>query len=405
MSVTYNGYAQGAYWELAIAVPIQNPKFRLPSMWSSTLDGATVAGAVSLVINGTDAIPRLIYGDVIVVGPSTDATNLGATETIIGGGTATTEISLASATKYEYADGDPVSGYGHGRAGGWDEYGDWRILDEASLIRPSYNSTSPWTHGAENDWYGQKVTVESGNGTYAGVRQTVPQFRYPKEVYDSSAKWRQGVYYKFTPPSAGTGSVVMATAAIDGSAAENSHSTAIITASGTAVSTYSHVIDDNFSFTKIGEIRTTLYAENVSGNYADASWYSPFVEFELPYGGGVGCYTFAKYPEWGSVEAELRSLPGTTIRVNNTLAISSPDGWDYRNDKWTISAEFLNVSQAMWNMLRRYENFQDRGYLLNLHCYLNDVPWVLTGHLTLVNPSKASTFLAAHSFGLVFEEA
>lgn len=412
MSTTYDVGTQGGKWEIAIAVPVQNPKFRIPRVWNSTLAADRAAGSAILTFPAaagvdTDIRCRFIPGNTLVVGPSTDSAYLGATEeVIIYTVDSGTQITPQYVTKFAYKSGDPISGYGEGIGDGWNFSSSIHTTNGNNRVRELEINTSPWAWGAEDDWYAQRWRAATLTPDVADVYQNIPKFRVTKEGVDATVKWRQGIWWKITPGASSTASLTSLITVTDGAGATTTHSLAIVSATGTASTSWRNVVEDDWALGRTGTLQLKYYVGNDSGATTPiAQIYHPFLEFELPWGGGTGYYQIPDYPDWGSVECERRGAMKSAILANNTLELTSGDGWQERNKKWQISAEFSNISQAVWNMLRRYENFQDRGFSLNLHCYIDDIPWSLTGHMTLFDLGKKGAFLSQHNFGFLFEEA
>lgn len=124
--------------------------------------------------------------------------------------------------------------------------------------------------------------------------------------------------------------------------------------------------------------------------YTDELW--------VEHAGGVnysdqdGCLDFGRYcvwPEQGSIEIGY---------------IEDPTSLNYKRRRMQISARFPLVSQAFWDQLEIVLGWQQRGHSINIHPYLNDVPNVLTGKISVSDIKKESWDLTKRSFTLTFIE-
>lgn len=120
-----------------------------------------------------------------------------------------------------------------------------------------------------------------------------------------------------------------------------------------------------------------LWAEHAGGvNYANTD----------------GCLDFGRYcvwPEQGSIELNY-------IDEVTTL--------NYKKQKLQIRCRFPLVSQTFYDQLEIILSWQKRGYSINIHPYLYDVPNTLTGKIYIRDIKKESWDLSKRSFTLEFIE-
>lgn len=126
--------------------------------------------------------------------------------------------------------------------------------------------------------------------------------------------------------------------------------------------------------------------------YLDNMW--------LEHAGGVnyastdGCLKFSRYsvwPEHESIKIEKRERDG----------IYHLFGKKYRH---FITCKFNYVSQEFWDQFEILMSWQERGYSLNLHSYINDLPTVMTGKMFIKDYSKDSWDLGLRTFTVEFLE-
>jgi hypothetical protein len=124
--------------------------------------------------------------------------------------------------------------------------------------------------------------------------------------------------------------------------------------------------------------------------YLDEIW----AEFDggLQFGAQDGCLDFARYYAWPTEG----SFSFKQIITDSTF---SPD-----LKRSLISFEIENSRQDFYDQLLRLLEWQERGYLLNLHSYINDVPNTLTGRLKLSNIKKPHWDLSLRDLSIEFEE-
>jgi len=132
------------------------------------------------------------------------------------------------------------------------------------------------------------------------------------------------------------------------------------------------------------------------GYYGDVILYLD--ELYIEHAGGVnyantdGCLDFGRYlvwPEQGSLDVSR---------------LSGKINFDRKDEKYRLKAKLNHVSQAFWDQLEILREWQQRGFLLNLHSYINDIPYVLTGKMNIRDFKKDSWHLDYRSFTFEFTE-
>jgi len=153
-------------------------------------------------------------------------------------------------------------------------------------------------------------------------------------------------------------------------------------ASGISNASFPHLglwLDNKITSAYSGDVNLyidELWAEHAGGvNYADVD----------------GCLKFSRYNVWPEQG---------TIQINPRSENSEIHGRKLLN----IECQIDYCTQEFWDQLQTLLEWQDRGYLLNLHPYIKDIGNVLTGKLTIKNYSKGSWDLTLRSFLLSFEE-
>jgi len=120
----------------------------------------------------------------------------------------------------------------------------------------------------------------------------------------------------------------------------------------------------------------------------------------LEHAGGVnysefdGCLKFSRYSVWPEAE---------TIKIEKfeDPNYSSLFG---KKTKLFISCRFNYVSQAFWDQFEILMSWQEKGYSFNLHPYINDIPYVIIGKITIKEYVKDSWNLGLRSFTMEFME-
>ncbi len=178
-------------WEMAVALPIKNYKFREGTTISSTLSSSVSLGASSITVSQTSPSLALIVkkGDIVSIGPSTNDSYDGKSENAVitnvdasvhsgnplSSGYLSTPVlsvilTLNAPLSYVYSSGDSVKIYGTRLAGGWTVYSsDSRELIQPQTIKPYTGGYS----GGKVDNYAQylKFRFDTAEGIDASNRK------------------------------------------------------------------------------------------------------------------------------------------------------------------------------------------------------------------------------------------
>ena len=188
------------FWELAVAVPIRNHKFRIGTGVGTTLTSVSESGGGSLnvvntnslySINSIDLIAR--KDDSVIVGPSSNSSYEGKSETRqIGTGTTPTYMDLQTDLTNAYAIGDSVRILGTALAGGWYVYNP----NDASIEVVTPKSINPHVgeySGGKIDDYAQHLVFDFTNATNVSDGNVwYGNFVY----YFDSNPFLEGVHYR-----------------------------------------------------------------------------------------------------------------------------------------------------------------------------------------------------------------
>lgn len=126
--------------------------------------------------------------------------------------------------------------------------------------------------------------------------------------------------------------------------------------------------------------------------YTDDVW--------LEHAGGVnysnidGCLNFERYSVWPEHE---------TLKIEKFEEETSYSLFG-KKTKHLVSCRFNYVSQAFWDQFEILLSWQERGYSFNLHPYINDIPYVLMGKITIKDYAKDNFDLGLRSFTMEFKE-
>lgn len=122
-----------------------------------------------------------------------------------------------------------------------------------------------------------------------------------------------------------------------------------------------------------------LYAEHAGGvNYGDTD----------------GCLKFSRYSVW----PEEESLNITKFEREDITSLYG------KQTKYILNFKLNYVSQDFWDQLEILLRWQEKGFLLNLHPYINDLPNTMTGKITIKELKKDSWDLGLRSIVLEFVE-
>jgi hypothetical protein len=122
-------------------------------------------------------------------------------------------------------------------------------------------------------------------------------------------------------------------------------------------------------------VSTTGKIETVGSNFLAISGFSSdqtFVSGAMIEEVNGGVYTFEEYPDLG-VEWAPRKNVSVTPTTNNNLKYFNLSGWGERSTKVDIKMQFTNVGYTFYKKLRKFEEYCERGEMLNLHL-TDDLP-------------------------------
>ena len=468
------------FFQLAVAVPIKNHKFRWPVRNVSTLSSAATSGTKTLSINDSSNYYKTIdYGDSIAIGESSNSSYSGKSEvgTVSSFSYASNilTIVLEDAITNSYASGDTVTLYGSKHPNNWTFASD---RTPVTILPPD---------GGYSDRYALFQYAPAGGTTFGGVnyamtlgdlkKSTAYRFgmHYKYDVYNHSGNARLNVQISdgismFMGENV-TGSDVLSWTeyALYGNitnadlSAATGHSFSIYQKLGDTTDNsfmwvddvylehadiYPHVpfkydssisvgianLFDNTVFsvgdtiivhalveaddgtssyenfvTTISALSTnnqsifygvplgvsgTIKAEDSNGSYV--SWVTKMSN---------GYYQFADFPVLSSLNYDYVKTDKTVKTASNTL-YNIGDGFQDRTERMYLKCHFSNIGQDMWDKIMEFKRWQDRGYTLNLHPGVDDLPPVMTGYMTISGLTKSEhPLLTYRSFDFYFEEA
>lgn len=183
-------------WQMGVALPIRNHKFR-HGTWKSTTLSADADATASL--STTDTTPNLDLiakrDDSVIVGPSGDSSYTGKSETGQVSSLTSTSITLKSAMSNNYDSGDSVRVYGTALAGGWtiSETGSNQIVVPKSISA----DTGAFMKG-KVDNYAQRIVMDFANGDFATYNQMYGnlQWNFGSNPFLPFYHYRAGMLFK-----------------------------------------------------------------------------------------------------------------------------------------------------------------------------------------------------------------
>lgn len=470
--------AQGDFLQFGVAVPIINPKFRIPTYYTSSIVGVDASNNIIVSDEYSDVDNIFQVGDRITVTNSSgsQSENL-VISAISDNGDSTTDITCGSApTILSVGGGGSIAGKGSKLAAGWA-----RTNTGTQRIRPL--GIRPY--GADQrDNYGQVFKQGSQQSGTSGIGQPID-----KDDLENFTYYRFGGMFKHdldqnagdTPlfywdMSDGVGFLpikTIGTAANDVlswtriSFDSNPVLTRKVTGSpiqrfllnmrGTQFNKGTVFIDEIFlehargttSISRIKRVNTvggpdtrTIAIYGVIGsspgqfnisagdsvvvndgtNYTvltvtvaqsgQSSFvaqvvdgtYTALVQDSEVQVKNDGYFQLQEYPVFGSVSYEKIGTLKTGMTADNAGYLFNPVSDGDRTGRWIFSCSFSLVSQINFDKLRVLLDWQNMGNMINFHPFIDDLPNVMTGRLSIRNPRKPHWSLALHDFDLVFEE-
>lgn len=415
---------QGDLWQMGVALPVDNRSFNEGKFRKTTLASAAAKAATSLVVTVLTEpaahIDWLRQGDVITLGPSTSTTNPGATETVVltadptynSTTLAVQGIAGSGGLINAYSSGDPVSGIGTAGAENWillagterslSTDGGGHFEGMFGAASSSYDGTRA---GADDDYFGQTWTHQYGTTSVKGsstLCQVLKGYRFPMW----GGNIRMGCYYKYVPNSSPSGPSLDLILKIGTASGSTTSYTLNLTSGASAVSSWTRtegVVDATALFNILDYVRIE---QKITAGSESVTAAIDHVYAEHAIGVGqtdAGYITFADYPVAGSFGMNQRSAKSKTVSLDNRMTYHSVADSQGIHKKWEVEAEFAVVGQTMWNQLQDLLRWQAQGHSLTLHTFIDDLPWVMVGYMTLGKVKRSR--LDLHYFSYQFREA
>lgn len=336
------------YWEIAIAVELENPHFRYMNRYDGSGDysTSTILSNVSIETDAGETNLSNIFDtskftDTISI-KNSEGQVVNKTVESINEGTST--ITLASALASDFNESSlTLFGYGSNIAGGW--------------RCPSSGGVQCVLGDSDN--FGQKFLTTST------MKQTI------NSDFDYSSK---NIDYRIF--GVGKDDVYVNVTGASSSSYHLDISSAEYVSSGLTFNTDDIVLDS--------EIQIGHYIASISDVGLEFT-YNPIIDEEIS---SNGYYKFPTYPDDNSVSWTLRDTSVFDYRNNQSVYQFDPTGLGERNEKITLTASFTKVPLSFYESLRQFERVQRNGFYLNLHPYgYEEIPEILTGKIKLSNKS------------------
>lgn len=386
--------------KFGIAHPIPNYRFQRPKVVEATLQ-SIVGNVITVNLTGVDCPSDLDYFfgppsgvgskqkygrlNKIIVGPSTNAANLGATQTFDVLSIATsTAVTCQQSSLYVFSAGDPITMVGVGIPDGWVNQlsggyfqGGWIFEDgyvdhhRFLIYRPVANNPRQVCYLdigylLPRTTYRASIVYKAVTGTEGAA--TNNSFRIEEGV--GGTNHQLPVYYR----AAYTEQTVTFTTEEDQSIP------AILGWQG--IQTYANV-------------ELSLAAFSLShASHSAADYSSGISQFTMyPSLGGVSIDRVVKQTRLIETMDYTRLIPAALSSL--TLPLT----------RYIITYDFDNISGSEFEKLRALYEFQERGFLINHYPGLAGVPFVLTGRIGGdITRAHRIENLATVSFRLRFEE-
>lgn len=346
------------------STPIKNNSFREGTYKKLTLSAAYTAGGTTLTfVAPTPAINQILRaGDIIQIGPSTNATYIGQSEYAVVTNTNTTTITISgSSLSCSYASGDTVTFIGTKLAGGWD------VSDTTgtTVVEPLYITCFSNVVGANrfegmSDNFMQYITLKA---TYASIYQSlgdvlIPSAYYRLGTFLNSASFTGGtpnindkIYLRLND---GTSSVIINYSMLNGTQSAITAWTefsSVAQMSSTVSNCIISVIHNKSGATSASFKIDDIYLEHA----IDTDDYTS------------GVYTFDDDPDFESVNFTPIQTYETLELSNNNRVRFDPTGTGRGIIKYETTAEFTNAPKALYNNLMKLLAWQNAGHLLVFH--------------------------------------
>ena len=371
---------------MGVAVPLRNPSFRLPTSWNGLLSAGVASGNKVFVVDSGDPgdpVNFLSPGDKAYIGPSGDADNEGQTESFVVSSVAANQITTVDNSTIDFADNDAISAIGNLCSGGWIP-SNIDTLYDIEVIGGGYG-------GAIGSGYLDNYRLKFDQNTDGGrINQAI------NKKWFLVGQYRGGVFAK----AATVGAADSVRFRVSNGTSEFMNFNII----NAVLTAWTPV--DSFAGSAVvgsGSPYIRFYYRRSGGESAGLQLDDVFLEHALGTdGAAAGAYTFDWDPESESIQINaIDGMQSHRLPVNTTRFFSPADLGD-RTPRWSISASFSQVSQTFYDNLRQFKYWQNKGWLLNLHTGLKDIPPTLTGRMTLSSIRKNQWDLAYGDFELTF---
>ena len=364
--------SQGSKMQLAVAVPIVNNSFRLPTLFNCLINNGAGYAAGTSVFNidgGSPSTPDLFLaaGDSITLGPSTDTSDSGKTENLTVASVTSTAITTNENSTIAVDDNDAISAIGNLCPGGWTPSG---------LVLSEIYSLGGGNRGVIGsgyfDNYRVKFSVDNDNEY---LRQNI-SVRWL--LNSATAYYRAGCFYKVgsvTGSFVSTEGIMMrvyggaSSKLFDQIAAAAQSSWTEYTSSAFLANnaTGTPYIQLEFSETG-GETMTDIEVDDIFLEHADGTDDA-----------ANGFWEFDEFPDRASITYELVEPHRNQRLPVNTLRHFDSAGLGDRTRKHVFNCEFSSVTQTFIDNLMILRDWSQRGWLLNLHTGIDALPPTLTG--------------------------
>lgn len=384
-------------WQLSIAHPIYNRAFRYRKIVETTINGNVSAGASTITIDqptgcpnaanffgrqGTTFIPSKL--DKIVIGPSSDSSNVGAVEELLVSGTSLNTITPVKTITYDYLDNDPITLYGTAMPDGWVcSSGSEKLFGLLHELNAGVgygkndmcSLTIPVDLAASSSW---KMSLDIG--------RLIPNRYHLLSVFNKTISTENNpVLIKLYENGSASASVtVTPSAANDGVYVEN---LGIFTSQSTQ--TASAVIKIEWPSGAVDPIQ-------IDSINLRCGWFQS----------ASGIYNFLDVVVEDINIYDLSDVQTNSLVDGYKIVAPSPDKVLHRIRRG-LTCHFDNVSistQSLFQILQSYITWQNQGYLLSLKTAINELPTYLVGIMSISEVSSPGWSTGSRSFTMKFEE-
>jgi len=372
----------GSFFELGIAIEVLNHKFRFPNRKVTSFSADEAAAQTALSISD-DLTELAAKGDTAQLGESSDTVDSGKSETgVVNSITAGPNIlNVQSGIINIYDSADQIVVYGSKFPNNWTKNG---TPDDGTIV-PS--------GGGKNDRYAYFM---QSAGTTEGLRNTFAINPFRESIF-----YRCGIHMKFTPgASGGTAQMELN----DG--ASNIISAATLTTSLTSTFTRFTVGPASTASDLVGQTGAYVQLAVAGGSPegADATFDDVFVESGEE-GNNNGFFLFTEIPLRAGFDYDFMN-PSRISTLSPNLRKKVNNFFGDKSEKMMFRCRFKNIAVADWDAIVNIWRFGENGNLINFHPFIDDLPGVMTGFLSIENMTKSELFdRTFRSFDFIFVEA